>query len=423
MSLKGSNFGSLGSEKKGSLGSLMKPFSVKNAKESLNVGGLKPLGGMGGQMNLNKPLFGRSGGLKLKDSFGTIPPGERDLGSLGKMPTSRPTKPTSRPVARVSPRRVAPPVRVKPKPRVKPTLGSILSMAKKTSSVLANVNNEPVEKSDFLWAMALYRRVWEGQNGPLLREHLPLFRKKVLEHVINEKLIYQSAIQKGTKLTQKDRQRGMHMFRSRLRGMNMADVIRRVGLTHQQFQKIMERQLYLEKYKVNLAKNIKITKQMLLAHYKKTTGAASVRVEQIVVELPEQPSEAVRSQAQTRAKAILKQAQSDPSTFSTLQASTNAQAGVSSSSLGVLKAGDTIKAIEDVVFSLQKGQVGGLVETSMGFHILKVVDKKEPRPFAQVQGKIMEQIYQVRLLKLLQSEADDLRKEAEIEILVPWGKD
>jgi parvulin-like peptidyl-prolyl isomerase len=51
--------------------------------------------------------------------------------------------------------------------------------------------------------------------------------------------------------------------------------------------------------------------------------------------------------------------------------------------------GQMVKPFEDAAFSVPVGEVSGVVETSFGYHILKVVErKKETRPFEEVRAEL-----------------------------------
>lgn len=440
----------------GRMGGMIKPLSLSGSKESLGVGGLNMGKGLGlGGGGLDKMDLGK---MKLEDNFGEVPAGQKkqlmapssrpsgqgddkadddsgddtddgsDDSAGDDSPSSQPTSaPTSRPSSQPATKILADPLpsgqpKPRPAPRIAP-LRSLLQVPKAKTSTLAEVNNEAVKQSDFLWALMLYKNVWEKQNGPILKEQLPLFRKKVLERVIDERLVYQQAKQQGVKLTPADRQRGMQMFRAQLKGQNLGVLLQRAGISNSQFQAILERQLYLEKYKMQLAKGITVTPQQVKEVYKRTVGSASVRARHIVVEIPENASAEVIQKAKKRAEQILALAKSGVDFANLARKYSNDPSASSGGDLGTLRSGDTIKSIEDALFALPKGGIGGLVRTVLGFHILKVEDKRTPKPLAMLKPDIMKSLYQKKIMQQLEKEAQELRKDASIEILVPWGKD
>lgn len=85
--------------------------------------------------------------------------------------------------------------------------------------------------------------------------------------------------------------------------------------------------------------------------------------------------------------------------------------------LGYFAAGQMVPEFEDVVFGLQPGQISGVFETSFGFHIAKVIDKRPPTPVPlnQVRQAIRDELIKQSRQKTLDKTLDSLRVAAVIE--------
>jgi len=74
--------------------------------------------------------------------------------------------------------------------------------------------------------------------------------------------------------------------------------------------------------------------------------------------------------------------------------------------------------LEESAFKLQVGGVSGLIKTPEGLHILRVLERKggEPKPFAEVQSQIRDELMQAESEKQFQEWMKALKKKAYIEI-------
>ncbi|MDE0019686.1 MAG: peptidyl-prolyl cis-trans isomerase [Candidatus Poribacteria bacterium] len=80
--------------------------------------------------------------------------------------------------------------------------------------------------------------------------------------------------------------------------------------------------------------------------------------------------------------------------------------------------GDMVKPFEEAAFdTLNPGEVSGLIETSYGYHIIKLEEKKAPeiRPFADAQYEIQQKLVQVNGVDKAKKIAEDLLFDIEIQ--------
>ncbi len=86
--------------------------------------------------------------------------------------------------------------------------------------------------------------------------------------------------------------------------------------------------------------------------------------------------------------------------------------------LGWFSKGAMVPEFEKVVFSLQEGQLSGIVKTQYGFHIIKVTGKRHAgvRSFDEVKEQIKAAILPGKQQELFMKIKEDLKKTAKIDI-------
>ncbi|MDO3379646.1 peptidylprolyl isomerase [Geoalkalibacter halelectricus] len=94
----------------------------------------------------------------------------------------------------------------------------------------------------------------------------------------------------------------------------------------------------------------------------------------------------------------------------------SAQAG---GDLGYFTRGQMVESFETAAFSQPVGEVGAVVETPYGYHLILVLDKTEQRPLSleEAQGRLRNFLKEEAGVKLLENWVGELRAQADIEIL------
>jgi peptidyl-prolyl cis-trans isomerase D len=106
------------------------------------------------------------------------------------------------------------------------------------------------------------------------------------------------------------------------------------------------------------------------------------RVSHILINAPQAAPAAEREAAKAKATAVLVDAKKAPDTFAALARKHSQDTGSASNGgdLNYFARGAMVKPFEDAAFALKAGEISELVETEFGFHILRVIDIKQPKP-------------------------------------------
>ncbi len=130
------------------------------------------------------------------------------------------------------------------------------------------------------------------------------------------------------------------------------------------------------------------------------TSAPQVRVSHIFIEAPRGASAADKAAAKARADALLAQVQAHPDQFAQIaeKNSQDAPSAAKGGDLGYVTRGSTAggAAFDDAAFALKKDEISKVVESDLGFHILKATDVKPAtlQPFDQVKDTIATELKQ-----------------------------
>jgi peptidyl-prolyl cis-trans isomerase SurA len=152
-------------------------------------------------------------------------------------------------------------------------------------------------------------------------------------------------------------------------------------------------------------------------HREEYEGKESVRMKQILLSLPPNADKNTRMKFKNEALRLRGLIMNGES-FDLLAAKySQGPAAAMGGDVGFIEKGTIIPEVEAVAFSLPVNQVSEVIESSLGFHIIKVVDKKGAglKPLATVREEVKSKIEDEKLEKKMDEWISSVRARSHIE--------
>jgi parvulin-like peptidyl-prolyl isomerase len=163
----------------------------------------------------------------------------------------------------------------------------------------------------------------------------------------------------------------------------------------------------------------KITEEELQkAFAAETAGDKTASVRHILL-LTQGKTETEKAEARTKIEGLLARAKAGED-FAELakQYSEDTYSQVNGGLIEGFTRGQMVKPFEDAAFSVPVGEISDVVETSFGYHILKIVDrKKETRPFEEVRGEFESRLTEERQGTVVQDYVQGLKDKAKFKLI------
>jgi len=144
----------------------------------------------------------------------------------------------------------------------------------------------------------------------------------------------------------------------------------------------------------------------------------SVSARHILIQVEEDADEETRAAARTKLEGIREQLRAGEMTFEAAAAEhSSCPSSQRGGDLGQFSRGQMVPPFEDAAFTQPIGEVGDVVETSFGYHLIQVEERQEAsaQAFEDVKDDIAEQLVMGEKQQMVQDYIGRLREEADIQ--------
>ncbi|HEY9167265.1 MAG TPA: peptidylprolyl isomerase [Candidatus Kryptonia bacterium] len=246
--------------------------------------------------------------------------------------------------------------------------------------IVAVVGNEVILKSELDYQVQL--AAYQSRLNP----SDPSLRTRVLEAMIDDKLILAQAILDSVSVTDDEVNKQLNSrIQNLVRQLGSESALEQqygmsINKIRNEYRSEMRKQLIIQKLKEQKFGDLKVSALDVKNFYETYKDSLATVPDQLTLShifMVPKPSSRAREQAYSSAKSILDSLRAG-SDFAALAKKYSQDPGSASSGgdLGWAKRGQFVPEFEHAAFGMKPGEISDIVETQFGFHIIQVLDRR-----------------------------------------------
>lgn len=309
------------------------------------------------------------------------------------------------------------------------TMAAFLSVAVHAAvadRIVAVVNDEVITLSEWDSAFVPYQERFEASYRGPDREKARTENKMILLNRMIDNLLMEQVARK-TAITVRDEEVTDAI----------SDMQKQQKMSEDEFGKALEREgMTLDSYKKNLRdqlmriklirrdikSRVSVTDEEIGEYYQRHRedyeGKEAVRIKQILIILPNEADSGIKEKLRAGAEEIHRRLMNGEP-FDQLSARySQGPEAVAGGDIGFIEKGSILHEVDDAAFRLPLNQISDVIESSVGFHIIQVIDRRGGgvKAIADVREEIREKIDREKSEKKFGEWIEELRKKSHVEI-------
>jgi len=293
--------------------------------------------------------------------------------------------------------------------------------------VAAVVNNEVITQSEFDTVFRpLYEQIRQNYRGPDLQSEIENARLKLLNQMIEDRLVYQEAQKLGVTVSDSEIQEELTMFKTQFPDEAQFDrEMEKSGIKLSELEKRIRERLAITKlHRSFIHGRVAVSPAEIEQYYKDHPDefTQKERIKAWCISL-RKGDEAIKNgtmdEAVKRKAGALVAELKQGADFEVL-AKKNSQDGNASEGgfLGFVERGSMVGGVDQVLFSLKEGQLSDVLETEKAYHIFKVGEKRPAarKTFEEARDEISDKLFRKKAHERFMTWMEELKKKSYISI-------
>ena len=293
--------------------------------------------------------------------------------------------------------------------------------------VAAVVDEDAITQSELdVYLRPIYEQMKQEYKGEQLMRQLQDVRRKLLSQMIEDRLVYHAAKQRGIEATDSDIENQMVEFKKRFSNETaLEDALQQEGLTLSSLKDRLKRGVMVHRLHEMEVRSKVVVSPLELQNYYQEHLSEFVEPEQVKARFM-----TLKKNAQSREKGLkdeeaftkLKELRrpvlsAEDFTAVAKENSEDSQAAQGGLNAWIVK-GSMIPALDEALFKLKLGEVSDIIETPMGYHFFRLEEKKQGkhRNFEEARDDIFQQLYHEKAKERFNSWMEELKRNAYISV-------
>jgi len=293
--------------------------------------------------------------------------------------------------------------------------------------VVAVVNDEVITQAELdTFLRPVYAQYSKEYSGEELIKAVNEVRQKMLSQMIEDKLVYQEAVAQGIEVKGEEVEKEFQAFKSKMDKPEALDeMLEQEGLTMKAMRERLKKQAMVRQLQDReIRSKVVVSPVEIEDFFKKNPDQFKAKERVRVRSLTIKKNEDARAKGLTDEDAkqrieLLAQKIQLNHNFDQIVKDFSEDSHAKQEGLGEwIERGAMIESVDEVIFKTPVGQITGVVETPIGYHIFRI-EAKEPekvRTFDEVKDQIAGYLFQQKSNERFKTWMEEIKKAAYISI-------
>lgn len=288
---------------------------------------------------------------------------------------------------------------------------------------VAVVDGSIITKSDFDREVSLVKQRLMNAGKPLIDSQVSTLKKEVLEQLINRELLYQESQRKGIRVRQAEVDEKLEMMKKNFPAeADFETILKEAHLSEVELKSQIERGLAIDELITGkFVEKVTLSEDEVKAYYESNPESfkqqEQVRASHILIKVDPQEDRSKRTSALMKIENIQQKLRQGEDFDALAKEFSQCPSGSKGGDLGYFTHGQMAKPFEDAAFALMPGEISDVVETTFGYHLIKVNDKtpETVMAFDDIKDGLKSYLIQQKVQKEVVLYVQKLKEQATVE--------